>query len=217
MLLVVLPGIAVVVATHTRTALIAGLAGLLAAGLSLFGGSRRVRRAFAAVIAALILVGLPLSSLVSSWAARGQTSGQISGLTGRTQAWALVFSEPRPETNKILGSGLSNGSVVGHPNPDLNGLAIDSSWIATFQDQGMAGDVLEAAMFLVLLVAALLRPRGPTRAIALFLIIYCLVASFTESGMGTASAYLLDLTVAASLLAVPAHSSQLSAAPAWAS
>ena len=38
---------------------------------------------------------------------------------------------------------------------------------------------------------------------ALFLIIYCLFASFTETGMGEASPYLLDLTVAASLLVIP--------------
>ena len=60
--------------------------------------------------------------------------------------------------------------------------------------------VLEGAMFLVLILTALLRPRGPTWALALFLIVYCLLASFTESGMGEASSYLLDLTVAASLL-----------------
>jgi hypothetical protein len=205
MLLVVLPGLAALIATHTRTALVAALVGLLAAGLSIFAGSRRVRRAFAVAIAAIILVVLPMSSLLSSWAARGQTGSQITGLTGRTQAWALVFAEPRPQTNKIFGSGLSNGGVVGYANPALDGLAIDSSWISTYQDQGIVGDVVEAAMFAVLLGAALLRPSSPARAMALFLIIYCLVASFTEDGMGNASAYLLDLTVAASLLDVGAR------------
>jgi hypothetical protein len=39
--------------------------------------------------------------------------------------------------------------------------------------------------------------------LALFLILYCLFASFTETGMGEASTYLLDLTVAASLLVFP--------------
>jgi hypothetical protein len=58
-------------------------------------------------------------------------------------------------------------------------------------------------MFFVLLFIALTRPRGPARALALFLIAYCFLASFTETGMGEASPYLLDLTLAASLLAVP--------------
>jgi O-antigen ligase len=200
---VVIPGVAAVLATHTRTALLAALIGLLAAGLSLFVASRRVRRAFAVVIVAGVVVGLPLSSLITSWAARGENSSQITTLTGRTKAWALVFSAPRPETNKIFGSGMSNGGVNIQPNRALDGLAIDSGWISTYQDQGLFGDVIEGAIFFVLLVTALMRPRSPARAMALFLIMYCFVASFTESGMGQPSAYLLDLTVAASLLALP--------------
>jgi O-antigen/teichoic acid export membrane protein len=199
-LLLVIPSVAVLVATHTRTAILAAVIGLLVAGLSLFTGSKRVRRVFAVAIVVATVVGLPLSSFVTSWAARGEGSSQLTSLTGRTKAWALVLSEPRPETNKLFGSGLSNGSVTGQTG-NGNGLSIDSGWISTYQDQGIVGDVLEGAMFLTLLLTAILRPRGPTRALALFLIVYCLVASFTESGMGGASPYLLDLTVAASLLA----------------
>jgi hypothetical protein len=54
---------------------------------------------------------------------------------------------------------------------------------------------------LCLLVAAAFKPRGPARAMALFLLVYCLIASFTETGLGGASTYLLDLTITASLLA----------------
>jgi O-antigen/teichoic acid export membrane protein len=203
-LLVIIPGLAVVIATHTRTALLAAMVGILVGGLSLFNGSRRVRRAFLGAILVVVLVGLPLSPLVKSWVARGENTTAISNLTGRTKSWALVFSEPRAETNKLLGSGLSNGGVTGQPNPALDGFAIDSSWVLAYQDQGLVGDILDGTMFGLLLFIALLRPRGPTRALALFLIVYCLVASFTESGMGIATPYLLDLTVAASLLALPA-------------
>ena len=52
-------------------------------------------------------------------------------------------------------------------------------------------------------VIAFTRTRGPTRALALYLIVYCLIASFSESGLGGASQYLLDLSVAASLLTFP--------------
>jgi hypothetical protein len=38
------------------------------------------------------------------------------------------------------------------------------------------------------------------RALALFLVVYCLVASFTETGFSDASTYLLELTLAASML-----------------
>ncbi len=200
-LLVIIPSAVALLATHTRTALIGMVIGLLVACLSLFTASRRVRRLLATV-AVVVVVGLPLSPVINGWLIRGQTSAQVSNLSGRTTVWPLVLSEPRPETNKIFGSGLSNGSVIGQ-SPAVNGLPIDGSWIATYQDQGIVGDVLEGVMFLVLLVAALLRPRGPARAMALFLIVYCLFASFTETGMGEASTYLLDLAVAASLLVVP--------------
>ena len=98
---------------------------------------------------------------------------------------------------------MGNGSVVGASDPAYDGLPIDGSWVATYQNQGLVGDVLEGVVFLVLIMTAMLRPRGPSRAMAVFLIVYCLIASFTETGLGDASTYLLDLTLAASLLAAP--------------
>jgi hypothetical protein len=103
-----------------------------------------------------------------------------------------VLSEQRPETNKIFGSGMTNDEAAG--------LAIDSSWLATYQNQGLVGDVLIGSIFIFMLINAFLRPRGPARAMALYLIVYCIIASFTESGMGEASQYALDMAVAASLL-----------------
>jgi hypothetical protein len=85
-------------------------------------------------------------------------------------------------------------------SPGVNGLPIDSSWVSTYQNQGIVGWVIEGIIFLVLILTALLRPRGPTRALALFLIAYSLFSSYTETGMGEPSIYLLDLTLAASLL-----------------
>ena len=186
-------------ATHTRTTLVALVVGLIVATASLVRTNRRTRRVLTWTGVFILVVVLPLSPLLNAWLVRGETTSQVSNLSGRTLVWPLVLSEPRPDTNKIFGSGLSNGGVVGS-SPAVNGLPIDSSWILTYQDQGLVGVVLEGVMFTVLLAIALLRPRSPARAIALFLIVYCLCASFTESGMGEASAYLLDLTVAASLL-----------------
>ena len=199
------PGLAAaLLATHTRTALIGMVIGLVVArsepvhrqppGPQGSGGDRHRARGGGPA---------PRPGRSSGWLIRGQKTAQFSNLSGRTTVWPLVLSEPRPVTNKILGSGLSNGSVIGQGARLVNGLPIDSSWVATYQDQGIVGDMLEAVMFLVLLGAALLRPRGPARALALFLILYCLFASFTETGMGEASTYLLDLTVAASLLVFP--------------
>lgn len=195
-----IPAAIALAGTQTRTALLALVVALIVATVSLLKTSRRSRRVLTWTVVVLLVVALPLSPLVNAWLVRGQNSSELSDLSGRTLVWPLVLSESRPDTNKIFGSGLSNGGVV-NANPGVNGLPIDSSWILTYQDQGLVGIVLEAVIFLVLLMIALLRPRSPARAMALFLIVYCLCASFTESGMGVASSYLLDLTVAASLLA----------------
>ena len=60
-------------------------------------------------------------------------------------------------------------------------------------------------MLLLLLAMVATHVRGPRRAVALFLVVYCVVASITETGLGDASPYLLDLVVAASLLVAPAE------------
>ena len=92
----------------------------------------------------------------------------------------------------IFGFGLSNKSA--------NGLPVDSNWLASFLDQGVFGVVVSAAVLLFVLVTAYFQPRGVKRSLALFLATYCLVASFTETGFSDASTYLLELTLAASLL-----------------
>jgi hypothetical protein len=132
------------------------------------------------------------ASEITSWMRRGQSSQGLSDLTGRTKVWDQVFDSPRPRVNDLFGSGMSNQS--------FHGLPIDSSWVATYVDQGWFGVVVCGSLLLLLLLMAATRPRSPHRAVALFLIVYCLVASFTETGLGTPSPYLLDLCVAVALL-----------------
>lgn len=190
-LIVILSG-AVLVATHTRTALIGLFAGLLVGGASLFLGNARVRRT-AVILAGISFVTIALfANELRTWALRGQDNGQVSDLTGRTKVWSAVMSQSRPTFENWFGSGLSNMS--------FNGLPIDSNWVATFQDQGWFGVGVQAVLLLFLLVTAIGRARGPRKAIGLFLVMYCLFASITEAGLDGPSAYLLDLTVAASLL-----------------
>lgn len=206
-LLILIPSMIILILTHTRTALLAMILALLAASVSLILTKRRVRRTFAVMLLVVVMIGVPASPFLARWLVRGQNSQQLSELTGRTKAWTLVLSNPRPTTNVIFGDGISNGSVTGLSNPANDGAAIDSSWVLIYQDQGIVGEVLVAALLLFLLLTALFRARGPTRALALFLIVYCLVAGVSESGLGAASQYLLDLTVAASLLTFPSASS----------
>ena len=132
------------------------------------------------------------AGVVTTWLARGQSTQELTSLTGRTDFWTLVLNLPRTRFQEIFGFGLSNGSV--------NGLPIDSNWLVAYLQQGLFGVVVCAAMLLFVLVAAFFQPSGTTRALALFLVTYCLVASFTQVGFATVTTYLLELTLAASLL-----------------
>ena len=184
--------VAILILTHTRTALVGTVAGILVAGLSLIVAKARVRKFFAAASIVASIVIITLSSVITTWLARGQGTDQLTELTGRTKVWGPLLAFPRDNFQMIFGFGMSNDS--------FNGLPIDSNWLAAYQTQGLFGVVLCATILLFLLVAAWFQPRGVQRALALFLVAYCLVASFTEVGFTDVSPYLLDLTVAASLL-----------------
>ena len=187
--------IPILLLTHTRTALVALLAGLLVAGLSLFMTRSRVRRAFAAGIAAFAVGAVTLSSVVTTWLARGQDSSDLAALTGRRLVWEAVIAAPRSTFELLFGFGLSNKS--------FNGLPIDSNWLATYYDVGLVGIAINIMMLVFLMFAAGFRRQGPERALALYLVTYCLVASFTETGLSDATPYLLELTLAACLLMSP--------------
>lgn len=179
--------------THTRTALIAMAIGLVIAGLSLFTARSRVRKAFAVGLVVFSVGALTVGSVVTTWLARGQDTTQVTELTGRTRVWDAILAQPRSTFETLFGSGLSNKS--------FNGLPIDSNWLGTYYDVGVIGMAINIAMVLFVLIMALyFQPQGPRRALALFLVAYCVVASFTESGLSEASPYLLELTLAASLV-----------------
>lgn len=183
----------ILILTHTRTALVAMIAALLVAGMSLIVAKERARKLFAAVGAVATVVILTLGGVITSWLARGQGTSQLTELTGRTVVWSELLNYPRNKFQMVFGFGLSNDS--------FKGLSIDSNWLASYQTQGLYGVAICAVMLLFLLVAAYFTPRGVQRALALFLITYCLVASVTEVGFTDASMYLLELTLAASMLA----------------
>jgi hypothetical protein len=191
-LVVVVPAAFILLETHTRTALLAIVTALFVAGLSLITARARVRKAFAAAAIVASVVAITLSGFITSWLTRGQDAQQLTDLTGRTNVWNQVFSITRNLYQVVFGFGLSNKS--------FNGLPIDSNWLASYYDQGLWGVVVCAVILIFLLVALLFQPRGPMRALGLFLVVYCLVASFTETGFSDASTYLLELTLAASLL-----------------
>lgn len=192
-LLGVVVSTAILVGTHTRTALLGAMIGLGLASASLFLGHARVRRTSASALVVGIAGATLFAPQIVKWAARGQTTEDAAQLTGRTKVWTAVVESTRPRLNELFGDGLSNKS--------FGGLPIDSNWIATYVDLGWFGLVTQVTFLLLLLLMAATHVRGPRRAVALFLTVYCIVASITETGLGDASPYLLDLVVAASLLA----------------
>jgi hypothetical protein len=194
-LTVVVVTAAILLMTHTRTALFAMVVGLLVGSLSLFAARSRVRKAFLAAGLILAVGAVTLASVVTHWLARGQSSQQLTALTGRTTVWQLVLTFPRNWFEVLFGFGLSNNS--------FKGLPIDSNWLATYNDQGLVGIGLCVAMLLFIFVTAYFRPRGAPRALALFLATYCLIASYTETGLSQPSDYLLEMALAASLLLAP--------------
>jgi hypothetical protein len=187
---------AALVATHTRTGLLGLVLGLVVAGASLFLGHARVRRTTAVVFLVGLGTWIIFSPLIVSWLARGQSTADLAQLTGRTKVWAAIAQRQTTLLQELFGTGLGNKS--------FDGLAIDSNWVATHLELGRVGVAIDVGLLLFILFAAVTRPPGPRRAIALFMVVYCVAASFTETGLGDASPYILDLVVAASLVAAPA-------------
>jgi len=182
----------VLLATHTRTALLAGTVGLVCASASLLLARSRARRTWiwgGLVASAVVAV---FASELMAWFLRGQSAEEAAGLTGRTSVWSAVLSHPRPPIQEIVGSGMSNLSYKGLP--------IDSNWVATYVDLGLVGVGIEMLLLGVLLVTALIRPSGPGRAVAIFLVVYCIFSSITQTGMSGPSTVLLDLAVASASL-----------------
>jgi len=193
LVVVVLTG-TILLLTHTRTALLGLTVAILVAGLSLVTVKARALKFFAYAGAVAAIAIMTLSKFIISFLVRGENTQQLHNLTGRTEVWGPLLAFPRDKFQVIFGSGLSNNSSP------VNGLPIDSGWLASYQDQGLIGVTICAIILLFLLMAACFHPHRVQRALALFLVTYGLVASYTEAGLGEAGMYLIDLTLAASLL-----------------
>ncbi|MEU9853728.1 O-antigen ligase domain-containing protein [Streptomyces sp. NPDC047974] len=193
---VVVPGLVLLAMTHTRTATLGLLIGLVLAVGSLFLTSAAARRVFAWAVLCASVAAVVFGSALRAWFLRGQSQENFANLTGRAKVWDALLAAPRTAGERVLGVGLGDKS--------FDGLPIDNSWLAVYHEQGLLGVTLVAALLLVLGGVALLRPPSLPRACAIFLIGYCALSSYTEVGLGDASAYLLHLALAASLLVAPA-------------
>lgn len=192
-LIILIPAAGLLLLTHTRTATLGLIIGLLVALLSLWLTSSRARGMFTGFGLVAAFGAIALGSLLQAWFLRGQSQDDFSTLTGRAKVWDALLYAPRSVSENLFGVGLGDKSYAGLP--------IDNSWLAVFHEQGFVGCALVAAFLLVLLAVGVLKPPSLERACALFLIVYCISASYTEAGLGDASPYLLHLAVAGSLLA----------------
>ncbi len=190
-------GVAMVIASQTRTALVALVVGTAASALVTCCARRRVRRAVAVAVVVLPLLLLAAAPLVARWFQKGQSSAEIAGLTGRRQVWDALLAEPRSALERGIGSGLSDKS--------FDGLSIDSTWLAVYLDEGLVGVAIVALTLGYLVVAATRHPDPSQRSLAMFLAVYCVVASYTEVGLGDASPYLLTAVATASLVTGPSR------------
>ncbi|MFF4503771.1 O-antigen ligase domain-containing protein [Streptomyces sp. NPDC001401] len=199
---VIVPSLVLLALTHTRTATLGLLLGLALAICSLILTSAAARRFFTWTVLCVVVAAVGFASALQSWFLRGQSQENFSSLTGRAKVWNALLAAPRSTSEQLFGVGLGDKS--------FGGLPIDNSWLAVYNEQGLIGVTLVAAILIVLGGVALLRPPSLQRACAIFLISYCAIASYTEAGLGDASPYLLHLALAASLLAAPAEAAPLS-------
>lgn len=215
-LLVLIPVVAVgtglIVFSHTRTAALAVLLGLLVAfGTTL--ASPAGRRGLGLVAGALCLA-LPFLPGIIDWALRNQDSQQIQNLSGRTTVWEFILSQPYDPQLFWLGHGIGNKKILlRRGEGDINVMPIDNSWLDSYWETGMAGTILLAFAVLAAVVYALTTPGYAARACAGFLMTYVMVASVNESGLCDFSSMTLLLLVAVLISAVDRATKRDSDAP----
>ena len=124
----------ILVLTHTRTALIAMLAGILVAGISLFTRRRHVRKVFFTVLVIALIAILMFLPALTHWFDRGQNSQELAAFTGRTAVWSALVHAPRTEPQISSGSACpttpsaaSRSTTAGSPSTRTKVLSVMSS------------------------------------------------------------------------------------------
>jgi hypothetical protein len=189
---IAIPAVVVLGLTHTRTATVGLGVALVVVVLTLTLSNSRARRTLTAVVLAAVVTAVAFAGPVLTWFRRGQDEDALSNLTGRQKVWDMLLAEPRTPHERLFGVGLTNKS--------FGGLPIDSTWLTVYYEQGLLGVALVVMIAVVLIFAAAMRPPSAARTCAVFLLVYGLVASYTQTGLGDVSGYLLHFSVAAALL-----------------
>lgn len=189
---IALPAIVLLTLTHTRTATVGLVVAVTVAGLTLAFSNARARRSLAVTALCAGLIAAAFAGQLATWFQRGQDEDALSDLTGRQQVWDLLLAAERTQQQQLFGVGLTDKS--------FGGLPIDSTWLAVYHEQGLVGVAILVVILAGMACAAAMRSPSPSRACAVFLLVYCVIASYTQTGLGDVTSYLLHVIVAATLL-----------------
>ncbi len=185
-------GVAALLLSKTRTPLIAGAVALGVAIVLLAVSHSRARE----VVVTLVLLGpalyLVMEPAVGAFLSRGQNDELLSTLTGRTLAWARVHTFPRTGFQELFG--------IGYGDKSIDGLPIDNGYLATYHEAGKIGLVIVCTAMAVILLRAFSYPKAANRALSICLLTFVAVASYTETGIGDMSAYVMHILLAGILL-----------------
>jgi hypothetical protein len=184
--------VAALLLSQTRTPLIASAVGLGVAVVLLAVSHSRARE----VVVTLVLLGpalvLVMEPAVQAFLTRGQNDELFSTLTGRTLAWAQVDTFPRTGFQELFG--------IGYGDKSINGLPIDNGYLAAYHEAGKLGLVVVCIAMAVILLRAFSYPKAANRALSIYLLTFVAVASYTETGIGDMSAYVMHVLLAGILL-----------------
>ena len=111
-IVITLISLLVLLLTHTRTALVGLVAGILISGLSLISAKPRVRRLFASAGVVLAVAVMAFSSFLAAWLARGEGTKEIFDLSRRTPVWNAY-----PSIFPATRSRSSSGTACPTPRP----------------------------------------------------------------------------------------------------
>jgi O-antigen ligase len=195
-------GGSVLLLSHTRTATVALTVGLIVGFGAAAARRSEARNALIAISLIAVLAWTVFSAPLRVWFFRQQSEEELSSLTGRRDVWEQVVERPLSGMTLWFGSGLADKSFDGAP--------IDDGWLAAYVEQGLLGVAIVGALVVALGWAILRAGPSPRRAIAAFLLTFVLVSSITETGISDVSTYLLQLFVAAAVMAGVTSSSERS-------
>lgn len=188
--------LAIVVATGSRTALLAIAVAVLVAVLA--NGIRNRSVVYLLLgVAPVAYAVLLFTDVLDSLATRAGSTDTVSSLDSRLDAWKVVLSWGWGDWQKWIGLGLSVKQVP----VDIkwrDEQVLDSSWVSVLAQAGLLGTAVLALLVGWCVLAATVSSRR--RQILLPLLVLVLLRSVTESGLIDSAVPFLLLLVLATML-----------------